>query len=85
MTAIPTIHLNGTGYATLRDEYAKAYDAIGKAVEALAATTCNGRDFYPQGEDAYYRARDERTEAFTKLREAHAYVGEILMGICNQR
>lgn len=85
MTTIPTIHLNGTGYTTLRDEYAAAYDAIGKAVEAFAATTCNGRDFYPQGVDAYYRARDERTEAFTKLREAHAYVGEILMGICDQR
>lgn len=84
MTTIPTIHLNGTGYTTLRDEYAAAYAAIGKAVEALAATTCNGRDFYPQGVDAYYRARDERTEAFTKLREAHAYVGEILMGICDQ-
>lgn len=85
MTTIPTIHLNGTGFTTLRDEYAAAYDAIGKAVEALAATTCNGRDFYPQGVDAYYRARDERTEAFTKLREAHAYVGEVLMGICDQR
>lgn len=84
MATIPTIHLNGTGYTTLRDEYAAAYDAISKAVEALAATTCNGRDFYPQGADAYYRARDERTEAFTKLREAHAYVGEILMGICDQ-
>lgn len=85
MTTIPTIHLNGTGFTTLRDEYAAAYDAIGKAVEALASTTSNGRDFYPQGTDAYYKHRDERTEAFTKLREAHAYVGEVLMGICDQR
>jgi hypothetical protein len=85
MATVPTIHLNGTGFTTLRDEYAAAYDAIGKAVDALASTTCNGRDFYPQGPDAYYKARDERTEAFTKLREAHAYVGEVLMGICDQR
>ena len=84
MPTIPTIHLNGTGFTTLRDEYAAAYDAIGKAVEALAATTCNGRDF-PGGWDDYYNARDERTEAFTKLREAHAYVGEVLMGICDQQ
>jgi hypothetical protein len=84
VATIPTIHLNGTGYTTLRDEYAAAYDAIGKAVDALVTATCNGRDFYPQGADAYYKARDERAEAFEKLREAQHYVGEVLMGICDQ-
>jgi len=84
MTTIPTIHLNGTGATTLRDEYAAAYDAIGKAVDALVAATCNARDFYPQGTDAYYKARDERAEAFDKLRQAQHYVGEMLMGICDQ-
>ena len=49
MTTIPTLHLNGTGKTTLRDEYAAAYDALTKALEAFASTTCNGRDFYPQG------------------------------------
>jgi UDP-N-acetylmuramyl pentapeptide synthase len=85
MTTIPTIHLNGTGFTTLRDEYAAAYDAIDKAIDALAATTANGRDFYPQGADAYYRHRDERQAALDKLREAHQYVGEVLAGICDQR
>lgn len=84
MTTIPTIHLNGTGATALRDEYAAAYDAMTKAIEAFASTTCNGRDFYPQGDDAYFKARDERTEAFSKLREAQAYIGEVLMGICDQ-
>jgi hypothetical protein len=83
MATFPTLHLNGTGKTDLRDEYAAAYDAIGKAIEAFASTTCNGRDF-PNGWDDYYKARDERTKAFTKLREAHAYVGEVLMGICDQ-
>ena len=45
MTTIPTLHLNGTGKTTLRDEYAAAYDALTKALEAFASTTCNGRDF----------------------------------------
>lgn len=84
VTTIPTIHLNGTGYATLRDEYTAAYDAIGKAVDALVAATSNARDFYPQGVDAYYKHRDERAEAFEKLREAQRYVGDVLMGICDQ-
>jgi hypothetical protein len=84
MATIPTLHLNGTGKTTLRDEYAAAYHAINKAVDALVATTCNARDFYPQGADAYYKARDERTEAFDKLLQVQLYVGEMLMGICDQ-
>jgi hypothetical protein len=84
MTTIPTIHLNGTGATTLRDEYAAAYDALKKAREAFASTTCNGRDFYPQGSDAYYQARDERIAAFAGLEQAITYVGAVLMGICDQ-
>jgi len=85
VTTIPTIHLNGTGFTTLRDEYTAAYDAIGKAIDTLAAATMNGRDYYPQPDGAFYKARDERQAAFDKLREAHQYVGEMLAGICDQR
>ena len=85
MATIPTIHLNGTGFTDLRDGYAAAYDAIEKAMEALAKAELNGRDFYPQGPDAYYQARKERDEAFDKLRAAQQYVGEMLMGICDQQ
>lgn len=85
MATVPTIHLNGTSFTDLRDEYAAAYDAIDKAIDALAAATMNGRDYYPQGADAFYKARDERQAALDKLREAHQYVGEMLAGICDQR
>jgi hypothetical protein len=85
MATIPTIHLNGTSFTDLRDGYAAAYDAIEKAMEALAKAELNGRDFYPQGPDAYYQARKERDEAFDQLRAAQQYVGEMLMGICDQQ
>jgi hypothetical protein len=85
MATVPTVHLNGTSFTDLRDEYAAAYDAIDKAIDALAAATMNGRDYYPQGADAFYQARDERQAALDKLREAHQYVGEMLVGICDQR
>lgn len=84
-TTIPTVHLNGTGFTTLRDEYAAAYDAIDKAIDALAVATLNARDYYPQGDHTYYQAREERTTALDRLREAHTYVGEMLAGICNQK
>lgn len=85
MATIPTIHLNGTGFITLRDEYANAYDAIDKAIDALAAATLNGRDYYPQADGAYHQARAERQAALHALRDAHQYVGEMLAGICDQQ
>lgn len=84
MATIPTIHLNGTSGTDLRDGYAAAYDAIEKAMQALAKAESNGRDFYPQGPDAFYQHRQERQSAFDNLRAAHKYVEEVLIGICDQ-
>lgn len=84
MATIPTVHLNGTSFTDLRDGYSAAYDAIDAAIDALANAELNGRDFYPQGPDAYYQARKERDAAFDQLRAAQQYVGEMLMGICDQ-
>lgn len=81
---IPTVHLNGTSGTTLVEEYQGAYEAIDRAIDALAATTCNGRDFYPQGPDAYHQAREERQQALQKLREAQEYVELIWAGISDQ-
>jgi hypothetical protein len=81
---VPTIHLNGTSGQDLKAEYYAAYEAIEAAVEALAAATSNARDFYPQGADAYYKHRDERAEAFDKLRQVSDYVEGMLVGIIDQ-
>ena len=83
MATIPQINLNGTSYQALHDEYLEAHKSINKAIQAFASTTCNGRDF-PSGWDDYYKARDERTEAFDKLREAQKYIEDVLVGICMQ-
>jgi hypothetical protein len=32
------------------------------------------RDFYPQGDEAYINAREERTNAFLKLQEVEEYL-----------
>lgn len=81
---IPTIHLNGTSGKDLQKEYHAAYKAIDAAIDALANTTCNGRDFYVQDAGAYYQARDERQAALDKLHDAKGYVEEVLMGIMDQ-
>jgi hypothetical protein len=70
---LPTIHLNGTGADSLKREYRTARRAIGAAVDALAAATCNARDFYPQGQGAWEQACAERQEAFRLLQLVSDY------------
>jgi uncharacterized membrane-anchored protein YhcB (DUF1043 family) len=70
---LPTIHLNGTGAKSLAAEYRSVYQAVARASDALAAATCNGRDFYTQGNAAWQQARDERAEMFRKLAEVQVY------------
>ena len=70
---LPTVHINGTGAETLRAEYEDLYEALQAAEAKLLEVTFNGRDFYPQGFEAYLRARLERSEMLAKLREIMDY------------
>jgi hypothetical protein len=70
---LPTVHLNGTGRKDLCDGYMAAYKAARRAFDALADATCNARDYYTQGEDAYRLARDERDRQLKNLRDLIRY------------
>jgi 2-methylcitrate dehydratase PrpD len=76
MTLLPTIHLNGTGAKNLQEEYHAVRNAVEVAIDLLAKATCNARDFYPQGGDAYQQARQEREEMFEKLHHVSQYAEE---------
>lgn len=56
---LPTIHMNGTGGLALTTSYVAAMDALRVAREALQQTAPHGRDYYPQGDDAFKRAAEE--------------------------
>jgi hypothetical protein len=70
---LPTIHLNGTGAASLEAEYRAVRQAVDETTRLLKQATCNTRDFYPQEPNAWERARDERIEAFSLLRRVSDY------------
>lgn len=74
MYTLPTIHLNGTGASALSEEYGTAWKALLSARDALVASTCNARDFYPQGDHAFLDARFERSEALAKLDDVIDYL-----------
>ena len=65
--ALPTIHLNGTGAKSLQEQYRAVRLAAKATADALADATCNGRDFYPQGPEAFQQAQADRREMFRLL------------------
>jgi len=56
---LPTIHRNGTKGHALLEGYCDAISAIHAALGALARAAPNGRDYYPQGDDACITADQE--------------------------
>ena len=80
---LPSIHLNGTGRRMLTEDYTTAYHALQAAIRAFQSIELNGRDYYPQGADAFYQARSQRDVQLQHLSgvqhylESHlAHIGE---------
>jgi hypothetical protein len=80
---LPTLHLNGTGAATLADEYTNALCAASALRQAISEATCNARDFYPQGDNAWSDARYERAEVMAKISDIEDYLQAWLSHICD--
>lgn len=67
---LPTIHLNGTPKSHLLEGLEPALRAAYELASALQAMSPNARDYYPQGEGAFYKAATEhaaRREALEKI------------------
>jgi len=78
---IPTVHLNGTSRSELLRQFRDAYAALITATDKLAQASPNARDYYPQGDDAYGKARDEHIARMRKLKEVTADLEEIAAAI----
>ncbi len=78
MPTLPTIHINGTSRDALVDAFCDADTALRRALDALAATGPNARDYYPQGNEAFGRAVDEHRARLAKLHSVRADVLEIV-------
>jgi hypothetical protein len=67
---LPTIHLNGSSPVRLQEGYMTAHEKVLDAIRALKDIEFNGRDYYPQGPDAWRQAAAEfapRLQALTKV------------------
>ena len=78
---VPTIHLNGTGKAGLLEGYLNVLAALRDAEAALCKAGPNGRDYYPQGAGAIYRAQDEHRARLVKLDEIKTEIEALALAV----
>jgi len=66
----PVVHLNGSGFENLKNQYHAAYVAIQEAEEVLRGSAPHSRDFYvlENGPERFAAASAEHVERLTKLR-----------------
>lgn len=72
---LPSLHINGTSAAVLRETHEFARARLDEAIAAILATEPNGRDYYPQGPEAFRQAQQEFRERMKRL---YGVVDELL-------
>lgn len=78
---LPTIHLNGTSKESLIDDLCTASDALNAAYEALKQTAPNGRDYYPQGPEAFAKAGGEHLDRLKRLNAIKKEIDDIALAL----
>jgi hypothetical protein len=81
---IPTVHLNGTSREELCLLLDKANIALLAAYVAVSATAPHGRDYYPQGEEAFVKATAEHRSRLRRIREVQDEIVAIWNGVYDQ-
>jgi hypothetical protein len=80
----PTLHLNGSSEAALREPLIEACGALRGALRAMSETQPNARDYYPQGDDAFRAATREHEARIATARKLLAEYEQILDGLQEQ-
>jgi len=84
MPAIPTVHLNGTNGAELRDRLLDAVIALRAAMNAMYDAAPHGRDYYVQGDGATSAAMREHADRLAIVGEVARELETICEGVLAQ-
>ncbi len=76
---LPTCHINGTSRQLLLDGYTEAYRKLIEFRDAFNSIEHNARDYYVQGPDAYYKARDQRDAERQRIADLMRYLEDHLL------
>lgn len=78
---VPSVHRNGTSREELLRQVQDAGQAVWQARDALAKTSPNARDYYPQGMSAFpaaVREHDRRAKALLEVQEELSQLAEAI-------
>lgn len=78
---VPSVHLNGTGRKTLSEQNHAAASAVNEAIGKLTQAAPNARDYYPQGPDAYARARSQHEARVLRLQAVYEELAQVYAAI----
>ncbi len=78
---LPTIHSNGTCKEQLIEALCKCSTALDNAYNALKETAPNGRDYYPQGNEALSRATEEHLSRLGRLDKIKGEIDVLTLAI----
>jgi len=78
----PTVHLNGSGFRNLDEQYREGVQAVEDAIQKLPVP--HGRDYYVQDDGAYEKARAQFEGQLKKLHEVKEELTEILRSVYRQ-
>ena len=84
MNTLPTIHMNGTSAKMLMEGYDALSFALLEAAQAFGKCEFNGRDYYPQGPEAWTAARDEWEKMQADIHAVREKVNALLVHIHEQ-
>jgi hypothetical protein len=79
--SVPTIHMNGTSKNALIAQILEVRKALSKVFTAMADASPNGRDYYPQGDQAIIKAGAGHRSRLERLTSVYAELGEIAEAI----
>lgn len=80
----PFIHNNGTSPVSLIEDNLEVLNLLREAMEALQKAGPNPRDYYPLGNEAFKKAKDQHVARFTKISEVYSEL-EILTEYINDQ
>jgi hypothetical protein len=80
----PTVHLNGSHPDQLMDALMNTHASLEEALDNLALAAPHARDYYPQGDEAFYEARDEHASRVQRLRSVAKEILDIALAVDRQ-
>lgn len=78
---IPTIHTNGTSKEELVKQVQDSLTQLNVAIASLIDAAPHGRDYYPQGPDAYKQAALQHEDRVSRIKSVYAELESLLESI----